>query len=136
YDFTAGIALSHVIGRRTAKARDLIAQTSLLQAEESLANLRALVRFDVLLAINELERSRKQIAASADTRRYREQSVQAERDRFEVGSSTALDVALAQRDLVESRIAEIEARVAYQIARTQLYLAEGTLLDRRGLATD
>jgi outer membrane protein TolC len=136
YDFTIGIALSHALGRRDAKARDLIAQTSLLQAEEALANLRTLVRFDVLLAVNEVERSRKQITASADTRRYREQSVQAERDRFEVGSSTALDVALAQRDLVESRINEIEARVAYQIARIRLYLAEGTLLDRRGLATD
>lgn len=136
YDFTVGIALSHAIGRRESKAEDLIAQTTLLQAEEALANLRDIVRFDVLLAVNELERARKQITASTDTRRYREQSLQAERDRFEVGSSTALDVALAQRDFVESRIAEIEARVAYQIARTRLYVAEGSLLERRGIAAD
>lgn len=135
-DFTVGLAFSHVLGRRASKARDVIAQTTLRQAEEALENLRDLVRFDVLLAVNELERSRRQIAASADTRRYREQSVEAERHRFEVGSSTALDVALAQRDLVESRIDEIEARVAYQIARIELYLAEGTLLDRRGISMD
>ena len=60
--------------------------------------------------------------------------MQAERDRFEVGSSTALDVALTQRDLVDSQITEIRARVAYLNACIRLYLAEGSLLERRGLS--
>lgn len=136
YDYTVGIAFSQALGNRTARAEDFIARMNVSQGEEALENLRDLVRFDVLMAINELERARKQISASTETRGYREQTLQAERDRFEVGTSTALSVALAQRDLVESRINEIEARVAYQIARIRLYLAEGSLLERRGLSTD
>jgi Outer membrane protein len=90
----------------------------------------------VLLAVNELERALKQITASRETRVYREQSVQTEQDRFDVGSGTALDLAQAQRDLVESQIAEIRSQVDFQIARIQLYLAEGSLLERRGLLAE
>lgn len=134
YDFTVGIAFSQALGNRTARAQDYIARMNVGQAKEALDNLRDLVRFDVLIAINALERARKQISASTETRGYREQTLQAERDRFEVGTSTAMNVALAQRDLVESRINEIEARVAYQNALIRLYLAEGSLLERRGLS--
>jgi len=134
YDVTVGLEFSQALGNRRARARSLIARTEVEQGEEALANLRDLVRFDVLLAINELERARLQVSASTETRGYREQTLEAERDRFEVGTATALDVALAQRDLVESRIAEIEARVAFLIARVRLYYAEGSLLDRRGLS--
>lgn len=134
YDVTVGVSLSHALQNRTARAEHVIALMNVRQSEEALSNLRDLVRFDVFMAINELERARKQISASSETRIYREQTLQAERDRFEVGTGTALDVALAQRDLVESQINEIEARVAYQTARIRLYLAEGSLLERRGLS--
>lgn len=134
YDYTVGIAFSQALGNRTARAEDFIARMNVSQGEEALKNLRDLVRFDVLMAINELERARKQISASSETRGYREETLQAERDRFEVGTSTGLNVALAQRDLVQSQIGEIEARVAYQVSRIRLYLAEGSLLERRGLA--
>ncbi len=133
YDVTIGLEFSHALGNRSAKGADIVALMNVRQGEEALANLRDLVRFDVLIALNELERARKQIAASAETRGYREQTLQAERDRFEVGTSTALNVALAQRELVRSQIDEIEARVAGRIALIRLYLAEGSLLERRGL---
>lgn len=133
YDFTAGVEFSQTIGRRAARGRDEIARATLEQAEEALANLRSLIRYDVLLAINELERAYKQVAASAVTRQFREQSLQAEMDRFEVGAATSIDVARAQRDLIQSRIDEIQARVAYYAAKIELYRADGSLLDRRGI---
>jgi outer membrane protein TolC len=49
-----------------------------------------------------------------------------------VGDSTCLLVAQAQRDLLESQIDEVDAVIAYRLALIQLYLAEGTLLGRRG----
>jgi outer membrane protein TolC len=42
-------------------------------------------------------------------------------------------VAQAQRDLLVSQIAEVEAIVNYRIALVRLYLAEGSLLERRGI---
>lgn len=136
YDASVGIQLSQSLGNRSARARDAIARATLRQSEEALLNLRSLVRYDVLLALNELERAQQQIDASSEARRYRQETFEAEQDRFEVGNSTALEVSRTQRDLVESQIAEIEARVAYQLAKVQLYLAEGSLLQRRGLLVE
>jgi outer membrane protein TolC len=136
YDLTAGLRLSHFIRNRAAEARDLAAKASRRPAAEAVANLRQLVQLDVRLAVNELERARQQISATKATRILQEETLKAEEERFDVGSSTALLVAQAQRDLVASRIAEVEAIIHYRIALVNLYLAEGSLLQRRGVTLD
>lgn len=133
YDLTAGLNLSHYLGNRSARASHLAALGTRQKAREAVANLRQLVHFDVRLAVNEVERSRQQIAASRATRSYQEQTLTAEKERFDVGTSTALLVAQAQRDLLQAQIAEVEAIINYRIALVQLYLAEGSLLDHRGV---
>jgi len=133
FDFTAGVDFSFPIGNRAAEARDLQARTSRRQAAKSVSNLQQLVRLDVHTAATEVERARQQIEASAATRALREEALRAEEERFRVGESTSLLVAQAQRDLLESQIAEVEAIVGYRVALIDLYLAEGTLLSRRGL---
>jgi outer membrane protein TolC len=50
-----------------------------------------------------------------------------------VGKSTSLLVAQAQRDLVSSQIAEVEAVVNCLKALVDLYRLEGSLLERRGV---
>ena len=132
-DYSVGIRLSHFLGNRAARARDLAARAARSQATEAVANLRQIVRLDVRLAINEVERARQQITASKATRMFEEETLDAEIKRFDVGTSTALLVAQAQRDLLASRIAEVRAIVNYRIALVRLYLAEGSLLERRGV---
>ena len=136
YDVRAGVRFSHFLGNRAAEGRHTAAIAERDQAELAVENLRDLVRLDVRLAINAAERHRRQIDASAVTRALQEQTLQAERERFAVGSGTALLVAQAQRDLLASRIAEIEAVVNYRIALVDLYLAEGSLLERRGITVN
>lgn len=136
YDATAGVRLSTLIGNREARARDLAARAGKQQALEAVLNQAQLVELEVRLALTEVDRTRQQIEASAVTRELRELTAQAERERFQVGSSTALQVAQAQRDLLESQIVEVEAMVNYRIALIQFYLAEGTLLERRGVGFD
>lgn len=135
YDFTVGVSLSCYLADRAAKGHDLIARASQWQAMEALENLRQVIRLDVHLAVNEVERARRQIGASATTRELEEQTVQAELERFDVGTSTALLVAQAQRDLLAAQIIEVESVVSYRIALVNLYLTEGTLLERRGIST-
>ena len=134
YDLSAGLRLNYLLGNRPARAQNLAAHAGRQQASAALANLRQLVHLDVRLAVNEVERTRRQIDASRATRIFREQTLAAEQERFEVGTSTALLVAQAQRDLLETRIAESQAIVDYRIALVGLYRAEGSLLDRRGVA--
>jgi len=133
YDASIGVRFSHLVGNRSAEGRDLAARATREQSAAAVANLMQLVRLDVRLALNEVERARQQITAAATTRRYERETVDAEIARFREGASTTLLVAQAQRDLLAAEIAEVAAVVAYRIALVRLYLAEGTLLDRRGI---
>ena len=56
-----------------------------------------------------------------------------ETEKFRVGKSTSLWVAQAQRDVVSSQIAEVEAVVNCLKALVELYRLEGSLLERRGV---
>lgn len=133
YDFTAGLDFAFPVNNRAAKALDLRAKASYQQALQSIENLKQLISLDIRNALLEVERSLQQIVASASRRVLQEEVVRAETVRFQVGTATALDVARVQRDLLESRINEVEAIVNYRQALTSLYLLDGTLLLRRGI---
>ncbi|MBU1708409.1 MAG: TolC family protein, partial [Proteobacteria bacterium] len=128
HDFSVGIKLSQYLNNRPARARDFAARSSWRQATEALENLKQIVELDVRLAMNEFERTRQQIAATRTTRLLQEETLQAEEERFDVGASTALQVAQAQRDLLESAIDEVEATINCRQALVSLYRAEGSLL--------
>ena len=133
YDYLTGIEFSSYLGNRTAEAEHLAARASRDQAEAAVKNLENMIQLDIRLAANETERTRQQIEASRVTRELEEQTLKAEQERFSVGDTTSLLVTQAQRDLLVSRLAEIEAIVEYRIALVNLYLAEGSLLERRGI---
>lgn len=133
YDLTAGFRFSAYLGSRDVEARHLAARATQEQSAAAVENLRNLVQLDVRLAANETERTSRQIDASAVTRALQEQTLEAEKERFSIGASTSLLVAQAQRDLLASSIEEVKAIVSYRTALVRLYLAEGSLLDRRGV---
>ncbi|MEE4165736.1 MAG: TolC family protein [Desulfocapsaceae bacterium] len=134
YDFTAGLDFEFPVYNRAAEARDRRARAGYQQALQSIENLKQLISLDVRTALLEVERSLQQIVAGGSRRILQEEVVRAETVRFGVGTATALDVARVQRDLLESRINEVEAIVNYRLALTDLYLLDGTLLLRRGIA--
>ena len=133
YDLTAGVRFSYLLGNRSAEGRHVAAIATAQQAQAAVENLAQLVWLDVRLAATQVDRARQQIAATAATRALREEALRAEQERFNVGSSTNLLVAQAQRDLLESQIAEVTAVVGYRVALIALYRAEGSLLERRGI---
>ncbi|MHB8791146.1 MAG: TolC family protein [Desulfobulbaceae bacterium] len=133
HDVSAGIRLSQYLDNRQARAKNFAARASRQQAEEAVENLRQIVGLDVRLAVNEVERARQLIGATRVTRLLQEETMKAEKERFDVGASTALLVAQAQRDLLASAIVEVESVVSYRKALVNLYLAEGSLLERRGV---
>jgi len=135
YDLSGGIRFSQTLGNRGPKARDLAANITLEQTRESLKNLKLIIQRDVRLALNDLDRVRQQIWATRVTRIHQEESLKAEQERFEAGTSTGLLVAQAQRDLLATIIREVQVIIDYQKALVTLYLAEGSLLERRGVDT-
>jgi outer membrane protein TolC len=135
YDASVGLELTQALGNRAERARDLVAKSTFEQSQIALENLKDSVRYDVVLAVNELERSYSQIEASAETVRYRELALEGFEDRFELGAATTLTVARAQRDLIAAQISQINARLDYLIAQVELLRSEGSLLDRRGIVS-
>ena len=136
YDFAAGLSVSQPLDNRSARGLNRAAYAIRQQSAAAVENLRQLIGLDVRLAAIELERARQQIDASAVTAELQQQTVAAEEERLNVGAGTALQVAQAQRDLLEANIAEVESIVAYRIALIELYVAEGSLLSRRGIEFD
>jgi outer membrane protein len=134
YDLSAGIQFSRTLGNRSAKAKDSAARVTLEQAREALENLGQIIQRDVRIVLNDLDRARQQINATRVTRMLQEESVKAEQERFKAGTSTGLLVAQAQRDLLASHILEVAAIIDYRKALVKLYLAEGSLLERRGVS--
>ena len=133
YDVSAGITFHFPIKKRADKARYDRSVLYRKQSEEALKNLEQLVEMDVRLAVIEINRAKEQVSATAATRKLQEESLRAETEKFRVGKSTALLVARAQRDFVESKITEIDALITYLKATINLYQEEGTLLTRRGI---
>jgi outer membrane protein TolC len=133
YDASFGVLYEYPLGNRDAEARHERALLTHDQEVEAVGNLSQLVELDVRTAHIEVNRAREQVAATAATRRLQEEAFRAETEKFQVGRSTSLLVAQAQRDLVAGRIGEVQAVVSYLNALVDLYRLDGSLLERRGI---
>ena len=133
YDMLAGLNFKYPIFNRDARAQNRRAVLRRDQAEMALDNLKQLVELDVRNAYIEVNRTKEQISASTATRKFQEEKLRIETEKFRVGLSTNFFVAQAQRDLLLSRINEVQAVVNYLKALINFYQQEGSLLERRGI---
>jgi outer membrane protein len=134
YDAQGGVRFNYPVLNREAKALHRRAMLSREQAQKALENLAQLVEIDVRTAYIEVDRTKQQIAASSVTRRFDEEKLRTETEKLRVGKSTSFLVAQAQRDLLVSRIAEVQALANYLKALVDLYRQDGSLLERRGIS--
>jgi outer membrane protein TolC len=134
YDALAGIKFNYPVFNRDAEALHRRAQLIREQAQKSLENLSQLVEVDVRTAYIEVNRTKQQIAASSATRMFNEEKLRTETEKLRVGKSTSFLVAQAQRDLLVSRIAEVQALANYLKALIDLYRQDGSLLERRRIS--
>ncbi len=105
------------------------------QAEAAIENLEQIIEAQVRRAVIEVEKQWERIAATKQAVKSRQEELKVEESRFMVGKSTNLDVSQVHRDLIQAQLDEVTARARYIQAITSLYLAEGTLLSRRRVAS-
>jgi outer membrane protein TolC len=134
YDAYAGISFQYPLANKSAKALHRHATLSKKQLEEAMENLKQLAEVDIRSAYIEVERAQKQIDATEATYELQKEKLRTEIEKFRFGKSTTLLVAQAQRDLLESRIAQIKAIATYLKSFVELYRLEGSLLERRGIS--
>ncbi|MFP4687435.1 MAG: TolC family protein [bacterium] len=129
YDLEAGLRFAFPYGNQARRAAHEKAVLNRRQTKIALKNLEDAVNQDVRTAHLEVRRSLAQIEATRSTRRQREEALRAEREKFRVGRSTSFQVAQAQRNLTDSKISEIQARIFHRKAIVELYRLSGSLLE-------
>jgi outer membrane protein len=134
YDVLAGISLDYPPINRSAKAQHQQAKLSRQQAQEALDNLAQLVEVDIRGAYIQIISAEEQVAAAKASRELQEEKLRVETEKYNVGKSTYLLVAQAQRDFLQSQLSEIQAIIGFQIAVVELHRLEGTLLLQSGLS--
>ncbi len=113
----------------TQKAAETMAKVNLLKAkQDTIAAVRKAVR--------DLETSYLQIKANEKARILAERQLEAERKKFDVGSSTNFQVLQYVRDLEDARSQEVRARINYNLAIYNLQLETGVLLKENNIFID
>ncbi len=135
-DVSVGLQLNVPLGNRSAKADHRRAILSRDQSAEALNNLCQLAQEDVRTAWVQAHTSDEQVVATLASRTLQERKLDAEMMKFREGKSTPLLVAQAQRDLLGSKLAYVQAVVAAILARTDLHRLDGSLLDLHGISVD
>jgi len=134
-DVSAGLTLTLPVpgGRQSADYHQALLTAE--QRELMLDNMERLMERDVRSAYLQIQLARERIQATRVARELQEKNYAAELEKFRVGKSTNLQVALVERNFTEAQLDETRARVSFLMALTSLYLSEGTLLQRRGVET-
>ncbi len=135
-DINAGLTFSMPVTDGRARAQYARAKRSREMMEQSVNNMERMVQRDIRSAYVEVTRARQQIGATRVSRDLQEKKLEAELEKYRVGKSTNYLVLQVQRDYIASQRDETRSMVNYLNALTNLYLTEGTLLERRGVNTD
>ena len=133
YDVNAELKLTLPVpgSRKTAEHRQM--SLSLKEQELLLDNMERLLERDIRIAYLEAEQVRERIDATRIVRELQEANYSAELEKFRVGKSTNLQVAIVQRNVTEAQLEETRTRISYLTPLMSLYLAEGALLERSGI---
>jgi len=132
-DASVGVSVVIPIGNTAARQDVAIARAVRRQQTATLDAARQRVAMEVRNAIASLTSASERIDAARTARDAAEVQLQAERDRFEAGTSNTFFILTRQNDLVAAQVAEAVASADYHKAHTELARATGTLLDERGV---
>lgn len=137
YDnYSIGLEMQTSLTNRTEKARYRRAKLAVTQGERIIADAEQAVAEEVRQAIVTVEEQWQRLQATSVAVNGQTEVVRITQGRREVGKATNLDVLLVQRDLIQANVDDAVARVRYIQALTDLYAAEGTLLERRGIVLE
>lgn len=135
-DASIGVAVVIPIGNTAAKQEVAIARALRRQSEATIANVRQRIAVEVRNALASVDSAEQRIDAARALREAAEVQLQAERDRFEAGTSNTFFILTRQNELSAAQLAETVAMTDFQKAQTELARAMGTLLDARGVVID
>ncbi len=134
-DYTARIQFEFPPLNRKARADYNKSVLDVAKSRQAIDNLVQLAQQDVLLAYVEIQRAKDQIKISAETVKWQILKRDAEIEKYRLGVTSAANVTLAERETIASELSQAQARIDYLKGLTAFYVADGSLLARRGIGT-
>ena len=133
-EYAAGIGAALPLRNRSAQADNLRARLEEQQLAVQQQRTRQQIDLEVRQAVIGLIQGKAQVEASHTALELAERLASAEREKLQLGVSTAYDVVLRERDLVAARQADVTAGATYARALVELDRATGRTMDANGVA--
>lgn len=130
------LQFAYPIQNRAARAQSASANLNVERVQTQLEEARTLITTEVRRAARAVETAAKQIDAARTSVRFQEQSLDAERKRYENGMSTSFQITQIQEDVTQARRNEVQATINYRTSLAEYYRAIGQLLDQQSVTID
>jgi outer membrane protein TolC len=116
------------ITNRVARGQYEKALQTKRQAKDKLYKTKSEIAINVRNAIRQAATNRILVESSGQARSLQETNVAAEEKRLKLGITTSFEVLRTQEDLATAHAQEVQAKIDFEKALTDLKLAEGTIL--------
>ncbi|HZT75852.1 MAG TPA: TolC family protein [Vicinamibacterales bacterium] len=133
-EYAAGISAALPLRNRSAQADNLRARLEEQQLQVQQQRSRQQIELEVRQAVIGLAQGKAQVEAAHKALELADRTAAAEREKLQVGVSTAYDVILRERDLVAAKEADVAASATYARALVEFNRATGATLDANGIA--
>jgi len=127
-NYSAGVSLTITLRNRSTQADLITDQLNYRQQQLQDKQLHNSIKLNVINAQTAVRQARAAWETSVEARKLQEQTLAGTQRKYELGTSTILDVVIVQRDTTTRELAEIDARNQYNRARTNLRSILGTVL--------
>jgi outer membrane protein len=127
-NYSVSVALTVPIRNRSARADYITDQLNYRQQQIQDRQLRNSIKQNVINSRVALSQARAAYDTSVEARKLQEQTYNGQRRKYELGTTTILDVVIGQRDLTTRELAEVNAKNQYMHAQINLQNVMGEIL--------
>jgi outer membrane protein TolC len=135
-NYNVAFALTIPLKNRANQADHITAELNYRQSQIQDRQLRNNIKLAVLNNWTALRNARAAYDTSVVARKLQDETLAGTRRKYELGTSTILDVVIAQRDDTTRRLSEVDALDQYQRARTNLQQSLGSTLKEYDVSLD
>jgi outer membrane protein TolC len=129
-EYAIGFSLVIPIKNRSAQADNARASLQERQAELSMQRMQNQIGVEVRSASIKLMQAKAEVTAANSAVEFSRQSLDAEQKKRAAGLSTPYNVILAQRNLLDAQLVEVQARATYAKALVEMERSTGVLLEK------
>ncbi|MGA9626092.1 MAG: TolC family protein [Bryobacteraceae bacterium] len=127
-NYSAGLSLTITLRNRSTQADLITDQLNYRQQQLQDKQLHNSIKLNVINAQTAVRQARAAWETSVEARKLQEQTLAGTQRKYELGTSTILDVVITQRDTTTRQLNEVDALSQYNRARLNLQSVLGTVL--------